>query len=262
MATKQFYRFSISSEKGVRKVNEDCGWYGSNSYSQWVAIICDGVGSQNDSQIASQITVDTFKEEFNSRSKINNINLFFKSCLKKIMKKINKVTEEKLNGQKIGTTLVFVFIDKDIVTTFNLGDSRLYLHTFDDDKWFQITVDHNLYNHLQKMCEKNKELNFKVLCQANKNELFSLTNCIESNTEIYKNYDKFVCRIKVGDILMLATDGLYNFIRLNDVTNEIRVSNSFTHVGKKLVETALNNHSNDNVSIILVEAVQDDDRIQ
>lgn len=124
------FNYSTATNKGIRPVNEDANWIGFNKNNQGLVVICDGIGSQDDSQIASLIAVDVFKKSFEKHSKIFNIDRFFARNLKIAYSKITKQAEEKLNGKKIGTTLVVSFIDKDTVTTFNLGDSRLYHYSF------------------------------------------------------------------------------------------------------------------------------------
>jgi protein phosphatase len=88
--------------------------------------VCDGIGSQDDSQIASLIAVEVFKEHFEKHNRILNIDRYFNKCLKISHNKISDIANKKLNGRKIGTTLVVTLIEDDKVTTYNLGDSRLY----------------------------------------------------------------------------------------------------------------------------------------
>jgi protein phosphatase len=126
MSQKLLFNYSIATNRGLRPINEDASWVGVNKNNQCLIVVCDGIGSQDDSQIASLITVEVFKEQFEKRSKIFNVERYFNKCLRNSHTKITKIANEKLNGRKIGTTLVVTFIDNDKATTFNLGDSRLY----------------------------------------------------------------------------------------------------------------------------------------
>jgi protein phosphatase len=126
MSSNLLFNYSISTNRGLREINEDASWVGLNGNNQCLMVICDGIGSQDDSQIASFIAVDVFRKNFTKHSKIFNIDRFFNKCLKSSYNNITDVANKKLNGRKIGTTLVVTFIDNNKVTTYNLGDSRLY----------------------------------------------------------------------------------------------------------------------------------------
>jgi serine/threonine protein phosphatase PrpC len=102
---------------------------GFNKNGQGLIVVCDGIGSQDDSQIASLITVEVFKEQFMKHSRVFNVERFFNKCLRNAYNQITEISLKRLNGKKIGTTLVVSLIDKNKVTTFNLGDSRLYYYS-------------------------------------------------------------------------------------------------------------------------------------
>jgi protein phosphatase len=98
-----------------------------------LAIVCDGIGSQDDSQIASLMTVEVFKKAFEKHSKVHNINVFFFKCLKAAHNQITQVSNARLNGKKIGTTLLVAYIKNNQVHVFNLGDTRLYHYSINSN---------------------------------------------------------------------------------------------------------------------------------
>jgi serine/threonine protein phosphatase PrpC len=59
-------------------------------------------------------------------------------------------------------------------------------------------------------------------------------------------------------VIFLATDGVYYFIKPEQV-NEIikRCSNNFETVAKNIIDVALANKSNDNLTAIVVECLKD-----
>jgi protein phosphatase len=126
MSANFLFNYSIATNRGLRPINEDASWIGFNKNNQCLIIVCDGIGSQDDSQIASLITVEIFKNNFEKHSKICNVDRFFSKCLRNAYNKITNIANKVLNGRKIGTTLVVSFIENNKVTAFNLGDSRLY----------------------------------------------------------------------------------------------------------------------------------------
>ncbi|MDR0985514.1 MAG: serine/threonine-protein phosphatase [Mycoplasmataceae bacterium] len=258
MSDRFIFNLSSSTAKGLRSTNEDAHWVGTNKKNQCLAIVCDGIGSQDDSQIASLITVDVFKKLFLKRSFICNGEKFFKRCLEKAYKAISKQSTSNLNNKKIGTTLVMILITGNKGEVYNLGDSRLYDYSLEDNQWTQITQDHNLYNHFVNMKEKDPSIDINKLCLNYKDQLFALTKCLESNGNTHHDWDKFKIELHEGDVIFLATDGVYYFIKPEQV-NEIikRCSNNFETVAKNIIDVALANKSNDNLTAIVVECLKD-----
>jgi serine/threonine protein phosphatase PrpC len=74
MKTTLKFNISTSTNKGTRPINEDANFVGINKSGQYLAIVCDGIGSQDDSQIASLITVETFSKSFSKHRHIYNAN--------------------------------------------------------------------------------------------------------------------------------------------------------------------------------------------
>ena len=80
-AKDNLFNISSASIAGIRKINEDACWVGCNAHKQCMAIVCDGIGSQEGSQNASRFIVDFFREEFSKRKRIFFINTWFKITL-------------------------------------------------------------------------------------------------------------------------------------------------------------------------------------
>jgi serine/threonine protein phosphatase PrpC len=119
-----------------------------------------------------------------------------------------------------------------------------------------ITRDHNLYNYFSDLAEKDKTVNINELCVRHRSQLFALTKCLESGSDVHHEYDKFVFKIASGDVLFQATDGVYYFLKLADVSNAIeKNSNNFEGIAKNLIQLALANKSNDNLTCVVVEAI-------
>jgi serine/threonine protein phosphatase PrpC len=97
-------------------------------------------------------------------------------------------------------------------------------------------------------------VDINTLCARYKNQLLALTKCLESNSTVHNNYDKFVFNICGGDVLFQATDGVYHFLKLSDVTETIKNNrNNFDAISRNLIHIALDNKSNDNLTCVVVE---------
>jgi serine/threonine protein phosphatase PrpC len=107
-----------------------------------------------------------------------------------------------------------------------------------------------------EMAEKDKSINITELCMQHRNQLLALTKCLESGNNAHHDYDKFVFNIELGDVLFQATDGVHHYLKLSDVNNAIKNNtNNFSTIAKTLVQIALSNKSNDNLTCVVVETI-------
>ncbi|MDR3163665.1 MAG: serine/threonine-protein phosphatase [Mycoplasmataceae bacterium] len=252
-----FFNLSLATNRGIKEINEDASWTGINQAEQVFGIVCDGIGSEDDSQIASLITVDVFSSSFSKRRKIHGVEKWFKTCLKTAFDLITERSKKQLQSKKIGTTVLAILIEKDKVTTFNLGDTRLYHFSLFKNEWIQITKDHNLYNHLLDLYEKDKRIQLNTLCHKYKDQLFALTKCLESGSEGFLDYDVFKFTVEPGDVVFLATDGVYHYIDLSSVNDLIKnnANNNFELISRNVIQKALQNKSNDNLTSLVIECL-------
>ena len=250
MKSKKFnILYSLSSSSGIKKQNQDLAWVSFNKTGQLLAIICDGIGSETNSDLASKIVLETFSKSFMKKSHVFFPEWWFKNNLAIASNKLLHI----YNTQKkqIGTTIVLCLISKNTVHSFNIGDSRLYHFSFEYFKWSQMTKDHTLYNFLVE--HNAPEISFI----KHENNLLSLTQFIDSSDlkreHIGYSYNKF--QVNCNDVVFLASDGLYNFIDLRTVVEQISINGykDFSSICDALVKKAIDNRSNDNLSGIVIQ---------
>lgn len=253
MKNKFKYMCSISSDKGIKTNNEDAVYIGINNTNQCLAIVCDGIGSEKNSDQASKLVVNAFKTRFSRRKHILFPKLWFKKTLQFASSQLNNLFKTK--EIRVGTTIVLCLISNMNVYVFNIGDSRLYHFSMNQYKWFVKTKDHNLFNFL--VDNHAPQISFK----ANANNLLSLTNFIDSadikHERMKFSYSTF--KVDYNDVIFLSSDGLYNFIELSYVNEVIHKlgSNKFEDVVAQTIKKALNNHSNDNLSGIIIQLTKE-----
>ncbi len=242
--------YSIESSAGTKAKNEDAAWIGFNKSKQWLAIVCDGIGSERNSEIASTSVIDSFKKKFLKKKKINFPLFWFKRTLNYSYKKLKKTINNMNIKSHVGTTIVLCIISNDKVYVFHIGDSRLYHHKINSYEWTLLTRDHNLINFLDTI----KTHQLPTLIQ-NKNMLFSLTQYIHSSSKKKMHFDFKKIRINPNDLLFLSSDGLYNYINVDKSLTLFIANNrgeNFKSICNKLIKTAIKNGSNDNLTGILI----------
>ncbi|WP_027124186.1 PP2C family protein-serine/threonine phosphatase [Mycoplasmoides pirum] len=251
--------FGSASDVGiVRKENQDAVFVGTNSYNNLVAIVCDGLGGYKGGAIASNIVCNLFKEEFlntnfDGRSKKFVEDWFSQACYKSrnLIKNYIEENNEESDLNQMATTIVLTLIANKKIYTFWVGDSRAYLVNTKKETW-QITLDHNLYNML-KMAKATEET-FK----KHASELLALTNIISKDIENEQTFGVSIHEPKPDEkYLLLSSDGFYNFVKSEDFFDQIdKNSNDMTQASKYLINLAMSNMSNDNVTVALVNLTE------
>ncbi|MDE7225724.1 MAG: SpoIIE family protein phosphatase [Ruminococcus sp.] len=132
-----------------------------------------------------------------------------------------------------------------VITSFNAGDSRLY--RFHDGFLEQITRDQSL---VQLLYEEGKITPEERRTHARRNIIFPVIgNINDSPTVEIRDVPEIA---ENGDILMLCTDGLSDYLSDEEIKEILERSVSLHEKLDILMETALKNGSKDNISIILV----------
>jgi protein phosphatase len=225
----------ISDVGLVRSVNEDSYLIDKNNK---FAIVSDGMGGHEKGDIASELVVKTFSKaihEFSIQNHAKDINVII-SMLTKYLNNANEDSSLKIidyaNEHNIkdtmGATVAGIYLDKlEIakVAIFHLGDSRVY--RVRDNHLEQMTIDHS-----------NDINNKNVLEKAIGNfEVFDL--------------DIKLIDYQLGDLFLLCSDGINNFISDNELQDIIKNnSKDFCDIIKKHIYA---NGAKDNLTLIIVE---------
>lgn len=244
------FNYSIATNKGIKPANEDSCWIGSNRSNQYLAIICDGISIEQKNYLASSIIVNYFRDRFLKKSRIIFFERWFKKTLKQAYLKLH--FDATKNSYHTGTTLTMCIISGNKARIFNIGDSRTYHFSSESQSWKQITEDHNLYNFLEKRNAPS------IAFVRNKNSLLALTQYIDSVSTKHMKYDAEVIKLMKDDLLFLASDGLYNYIAIDEINKTIMYERSmgFQNISDSLIKKALDNQSNDNLSGIVIECLK------
>ncbi|MEE3928213.1 protein phosphatase 2C domain-containing protein [Mycoplasmopsis ciconiae] len=247
-------KFAYKSIKGKRSENQDkIALFEKDNVI--FAIVCDGIGGHHGGSLASSTTINNFGSDFIEKfdAKTTDIETFFKLSFYNNIDKFGELASKDSKLIKMGTTLTSVFIDKNTnqITCFNVGDSRTYvLNT--KNKLVQISEDNNLYNEI----DPNKRHLYSP------NELKELTNYIGLNSkkmyDVYKIDSQSFQNIKV---ILLCSDGVYGFLSDETLKNLISEEISLNLKVDKIINSALINGSNDNISLIAIDVRGENEHI-
>ena len=225
------------SSIGLKEVNQD--FHGIRVPSEYllkykgIAIaIADGISSSDVSDIASNITVNSLLEDYYCTSQTWSV----KNSVSKVLTATNSwlysQTKKNIHSSNKDKgyicTLSSIILKSTTAHIFHLGDSRIY--RIRDKKLEQLTEDHRLW------VSSNKS----YLCRA---------MGMDSKLTI----DYHTISIEKNDIFILATDGVYEFIKDDFLLNNLEnYKHDYNELAKLIINTALQNGSNDNLTIQII----------
>jgi len=163
----------------------------------FISVLCDGVGSARKGGAAARQTVKYFMNQFKTRPKAWDIGKSITVFAQHINRLLFKESMSQYEQIELLTTLSIAVIEDETLYTTNLGDSHIYLQR-DGGPLKLLSVDHNM----------DDEHMSHVLTQA-----CGLTDHVE--LEIKET------QLKVGDKIIMCSDGVSNLISDEDLAEKI-----------------------------------------
>jgi PPM family protein phosphatase len=237
--------FAAATDVGrMRKNNED-----SYLSAKPVAAVADGMGGHSAGEVASAIAIEELAA-LGERGPWENETAATDDLKQAILRANRRIREmaasdRKLNG--MGTTLVALLQDGDMVHVANVGDSRGYL--LRQGELSQVTVDHSLVQELVDDGRLSPE-------DAERHPQRSvITRALGIDPEV--EFDLFTYKLQVGDRLLLCSDGLSDVVEPTQIRNVLLRVRSPQKAARQLITVANEQGGPDNITVIVVEAVDE-----
>lgn len=216
------------------------------------ALVCDGMGGANGGKIASGIAAANLEELFVKNMDVLETPMAVRKFLLNSIDATNNIVFSRaaetpaLRG--MGTTIVSVVVREGRAQYAHVGDSRLYL--LHGGELTQLTRDHSM---VQELLEQGSITSQEATHHPKKN---LITRALGVAVGVSIDYDE--CPVSEGDVLLLCTDGLSNYVTDSEMT-DILQTESFYEAPNVLVQKALDMGGLDNITVLLVkvEPVED-----
>ena len=200
--------------------------------SRGVALaIADGISSSPVSQAASEFAITRFLEDFYHTPDAWSVKVSGEKVIKSINATLYSQTQngpsrfDKDKGYVC--TFAAIVVCANAAHIFHLGDSRVYRLL--DGKLEQLTQDH---------------------CRTvSVNESY-LTRALGIEPILVLDYQ--ILPVNKGDMFVMATDGVYEFIDAEQIITCIVATESLDQAAEQIISQALENGSDDNLSIQIV----------
>lgn len=191
-----------------------------------VFAVCDGMGGEDNGEIASLLTVQQVKQLEGLVKSDKGYDLL--EIVQLFVHKANVAVREHAleTGKRMGATIAIVIVVENNVYCFNIGDSRIYaLHK---NRFQQITTDHT----------PDGKAGGK------------LTRCIgigdDSSIDAYPP-------IHDSGRFLICSDGLTDMVSDAEIESVLRDSKHIIDAADSLLRKALDNGGKDNVTLIIVD---------
>ncbi|MFN5349086.1 MAG: Stp1/IreP family PP2C-type Ser/Thr phosphatase [Polaromonas sp.] len=218
-----------------------------------LCILADGMGGYNAGEVASSMAAAFIKSELScwlshAGKSANSIEV--KRAMKISVQNANYSIFNSANANPqysgMGTTLVVGVFQAGRVMLGHIGDSRCY--RLRGDALLQITKDHSL---LQEQIDAGLVTPEQALTAANKN-LVTRALGVEATVLL----DVTEHRVDAGDVYLICSDGLSDMVRDHVIADIMLGPTSLEQKSRQLISAANANGGRDNISVVLVHAVE------
>ncbi len=235
---------TLELDRVYRSVSQPLGLYA----------VADGMGGHAAGDVASGLVINTMAEKMANQllaphlaGSIDTDTFDAQRWLADTVQAANLAvfTHRQSAGTNMGTTLVAALVIGNTAHIANVGDSRAYLISNNDDIR-QITTDHSLVERLIALGQISPE---EARTHPQRNVIYR-TIGDKKEAEI----DFFVLKLNRGDSLLLCSDGLSGKMQDMEIRRLVARSLSPQEACEQLIQAANDNGGDDNVSVIIVQA--------
>ncbi len=222
----------------VREVNQDRVYFRGS-----VAALADGMGGHQGGERAAELAIGEFRIV---RAQLSQAELV--DVVEEANRQVHyQAADPNLRG--MGTTMVALALHQNgAMTVANVGDSRTYW--LRGDYLAQVTEDHSFVEDLVRQGRLSPE---EATVHPQRN---ILTRALGIADEVL--VDRFDLEPKIGDRFLLCSDGLFNEVSIEDITQILLDNPEPGHAADALLAAALATPCRDNVTVAVVNVVEDD----
>jgi len=213
-----------------------------------VFVVADGMGGYTGGEVASQIVVKQFENQYkNWQGKTFSLASFADSVFSAAIGEMKKKAEADAQFGSMGSTVVAVSLEAGRINVVNVGDSRAYI--INTNRIRQINHDHSYVGEMMRAGLLNAE---EAMTHPKKNQLTQSIRAQAAELKPYYSTELF----GADDIVLLCSDGLWGCVP-EMLIQFIVLENPLQKAAELLVQTANEHGGPDNISVILARPNKD-----
>lgn len=246
------YYHAVTHVGNVRTNNEDSFlleevW----NRTHLLAVVADGVGGNGGGDVASRLACRCISEHIaNSGNNINGADILQAAVVYANNSICSQHCNPLLSHMSCVMTAALIDLKTGKMDVCHVGDTRLY--TLDDGQLVKITSDHSLVGPMEESGELSEHQAMThprrniITRSVGQEMLYWGTDYIQTHT------------VKLTPCtLLLCSDGLYDMVHSSETVRILKEPVSANVRAEKLIEASLNAGGKDNVTVIVIDLVQD-----
>ena len=237
--SNSFISWGARSDVGlVREHNEDSFLLRTPLFA-----VCDGMGGHAAGEVASSIAVKVIGEEAPNTAD----DVLLGAAIEAANQAVIEAPQKGIGKPGMGSTASAIFIEGNQMAVAHVGDSRIYL--LHHGTLVRVTHDHS---YVEELVDSGQSTADEARNHPSRSVV---TRALGSDPEMYA--DHFTLEVSDGDRIILCSDGLSSMI-LDDEIESIAVSNiTPQNAADSLVSAALTAGGADNITVIVVDILDD-----
>ena len=237
--SNSFISWGARSDVGlVREHNEDSFLLRTPLFA-----VCDGMGGHAAGEVASSIAVKVIGEEAPNTAD----DVLLGAAIEAANQAVIEAPQKGIGKPGMGSTASAIFIEGNQMAVAHVGDSRIYL--LHHGTLVRVTHAHS---YVEELVDSGQITADEARNHPSRSVV---TRALGSDPEMYA--DHFTLEVSDGDRIILCSDGLSSMI-LDDEIESIAVSNiTPQNAADSLVSAALTAGGADNITVIVVDILDD-----
>lgn len=205
--------------------------------------VCDGMGGHAAGEVASSIAVETIAKTAPRAADPALLGAAVEAANAAVI----EAARNGLGKPGMGCTATAAYLENSTVAIAHVGDSRAYL--LHEGSLIRITRDHS---YVEELVDAGEITADEARVHPNRSVI---TRALGSDPNMYA--DHFQIGIETGDRLILCSDGLSSMIPDGEIERIAAQSSTAQICTDNLVDAALAAGGTDNVTVVVVDLVDD-----
>ena len=208
-----------------------------------VFAVCDGMGGHAAGEVASSIAVSTI----GSRAPLHADDVLLGAAVEAANAEVIEGARTGKGKPGMGCTASCIHIEKNKMAIAHVGDSRIYL--LHEGTLVRLTHDHSYVEELVDAGEITAD-------EARVHPSRSIiTRALGSDPDMYA--DHFTLEVSAGDRVIICSDGLSSMVEDSEIEAVAVSSATANAAADNLVAAALEGGGHDNVTVVVVDVIDD-----
>ncbi len=236
---------AVSHVGKVRSNNQDSGYAGRDLF-----VVADGMGGHAGGDVASAVALTRIIEADKPYASAHDAEFALQAGLVAANQLLAETVFEHSELTGMGTTVSALARVGRHVAIAHIGDSRIYL--FRRGELSQISADHTF---VQRLVDSGRITPEEALVHPRRSVLMRVLGDVDSAPEV----DTQVLDTHTGDRCLLCSDGLSSYVSEERITEILATAGTPDTVADALVKESLDHGAPDNVTVVVVDVLDEDD---